>query len=67
MNQEEFYRDDGEYDPDLALKHRIDELGKASNKVTYTIDFTLTKINNNWTVDTLTNEQLEKIHGTYAH
>lgn len=67
MNQEEFYGDDGEYDPDLALKHRIDELGKASEKVTYTIDFTLTKINNNWTVDTLTNEQLEKIHGTYAH
>lgn len=66
MNQEEFYEDDT-YNPDLALKYRIGELGKATDTVDYTIDFTLTKVNNVWTVDTLTNEQLEKIHGTYAH
>ncbi len=66
-NQEEFFGDEDEYDPDKALKYRIEELGKITNKITYTIDFTLTKVNKVWTVDTLTNEQLEKIHGTYAH
>ena len=60
MNQEKFYGDEREYDPDLALKHRITEIAKASDKVTYTINFTLTKINNNWTVDTLKMNNLKK-------
>ncbi|MDD2238892.1 MAG: hypothetical protein PHH51_03325 [Bacilli bacterium] len=66
-NQEEFYDDEDVYDPNKALKYRITELGKTNNTINYTLDFTLTKINNVWTVDTLTNEQLEKIHGTYSH
>ncbi len=67
MNQSEFYDDDNVYSPASALKYRITELGKVRDTIDYTIDFHLTKVNNEWTVDTLTNEQLEKIHGTYAH
>ena len=66
-HQNEFYGDDNIYSSEKALKYRIDELKKVSDKVEYTLDFTLTKVNNVWTVDTLTNEQLEKIHGTYAY
>lgn len=66
-NQEEFFDDNNIYDPDKALKYRIRELGKTNDTVKYTLDINLTKINNVWTVDTLTNEQLEKIHGTYTH
>ena len=31
------------------------------------IDFNLTKVDNNWVVNELTNEQLEKIHGVYEY
>ncbi|MDD4187555.1 MAG: hypothetical protein PHX04_02155 [Bacilli bacterium] len=66
-HQNQFYGDDDVYSSEKALKYRIDELKKVSDKVEYNLDFTLTKVNNVWTVDTLTNEQLEKIHGTYAY
>lgn len=66
-HQNEFYGDDNVYSSEKALKYRIEELKKVSNKSEYTVDFTLTKVNDVWTVDTLTNEQLEKIHGTYAY
>lgn len=42
----------------------IEDLKKAKDKVTYTIDFTLIKDNEgNWQVDDLTNEMREKILG----
>lgn len=66
-HQNEFYDDNDVYSSEKALKYRIDELKKVNDKIEYTIDFTLTKANDMWTVDTLTNEQLEKIHGTYAY
>ena len=66
-HQTEFYDEDNVYSASKALSYRIDELGKVREKIEYTIDFNLTKINDDWVVDTLTNEQLEKIHGTYAH
>ena len=65
-HQNEFY-DNNVYSAGKALKYRIGELKKVNNRTEYTMDFTLTKVNNVWTVDTLTNEQLEKIHGTYAY
>jgi hypothetical protein len=49
------------------LHNRIEQLNKSSDRVTYTIEFNLTKVDNNWTIDNLTDEDLEKIHGTYAH
>jgi len=50
-----------------TLKYRMDELNKSKDRVTYTIEFTLTKVNDEWTINNLTDEDLEKIHGTYAH
>jgi len=66
-NQGDFYDDDDVYDSNTALTYRIEELRKVRDRIEYTIDFTLTKANDEWIVDTLTNEQLEKIHGTFAH
>jgi len=66
-HQAEFYDENGVYDPAVAFNYRIDQLKKVSDKIDYTLDFTLTKINDEWTIDTLTNDMLEKIHGTYAH
>ena len=66
-NSSEFHDDNGVYSNVLAFRYRIDELKKVQDRIDYTIDFTLTKVGNEWVVDNLTNEQLQKIHGTYAH
>ena len=66
-NQRDFYDDDDVYDPIKAKTYRIENLRKVKDKIEYTIEFTLTKINDEWIVDNLTNEQLDKIHGMYAH
>ena len=66
-NQRDFYSEDDVYDPIKAMTYRIEELGKVKDKIEYSIYFTLTKVDNEWMVDNLTNEQLEKIHGMYAH
>lgn len=55
------------YDAEKVLKYKIDKLTKAKDRVTYTIKFSLSKIDNEWTIDKLSNEDLEKIHGIYAH
>ena len=61
------FNNNGVYDALKGLKYRIDELNKSKDRVIYTIDFSLTKVNDNWTIDNLSEEDLEKIHGIYAH
>ena len=46
---------------------KLDKFNNAKDRVTYTINFKLTKVDNEWTVDNLSNQDLEKIHGIYAH
>ena len=66
-NESQFYDDNNIYSASKALLYRIGELTKTNEKIEYTLEFSLTKVNDTWSVDTLTNEQLEKIHGTYVH
>ena len=58
---------DGEYDEGLFTDYKLEQLDKVNDTVDYTIDFTLTKVDNEWVVNELTNEQLEKIHGVYEY
>ena len=55
------------YDSKKVLEYKIDKLTNAKDRVTYTVIFNLTKVDNEWKVDNLSNEDLEKIHGIYAH
>jgi len=65
-NSDEFMTD-GEYDEGKFTDYKLKQLDKVTDTVDYTIDFTLTKTNNEWVVNELTNEQLEKIHGVYEY
>lgn len=65
-NPDEF-NENGTYSTTKALDYKIEQLNKTDKRITYTIDFILTKIDGKWVVDSLTNEELEKIHGTYIH
>lgn len=65
-NSDEFKTDDV-YDESLFMDYKLEKLSKVNDTVDYTIDFTLTKVDNEWVVNDLTTEQLEKIHGVYAY
>lgn len=65
-NPDKFMTDDV-YDESLFTDYKLEQLDKVNDTVDYTIDFTLTKVDNEWVVNDLTTEQLEKIHGVYEY
>ena len=66
-NPDEFNDDEGIYNESLFTDYRLEQLKKAQDRVKYTIDFTLTKIDDAWELDNLTDEQEAKIHGLYSY
>lgn len=65
-NEEEFY-DNGEYSIVKFNDYKLNKLKEAKDKVRYTIEIKLTKINDKWTVDNLSNETYDKINGVYNY
>ena len=65
-NEAEFQGDDGNYDATLFSNYRLEELEKVTDTETYTITFNLTKENDEWKLDELSDEDLNKINGLYA-
>ena len=63
----EFNDDNGKYDESLFNDYRIKLFKENKTRVKYTLYLTLHKNNSKWELDDLTNEQEEKILGTYAH
>ena len=61
------FKTNDEYDKSLFIDYKLKKYKEVNDTVDYTIDFTLTKVDNKWEVNELTNEQLEKIHGVYAY
>ena len=46
--------------------NKLEQLKNAKDKVTYTLNLTLKKVNNNWILDNLTDTEISKIHGMYS-
>ena len=65
-NMDEFMTN-GVYDESLYVDYKLKKLESTDKTVDYTLDFSLTKVNNKWQINSLTTEQLEKIHGVYAY
>ena len=65
-HREEFYTNDV-FDKASFENYKLQQLESTTDRVDYTIEFTLTKVDGEWQVDTLSNEQLQKIHGIYAY
>ena len=54
------------YTKDSYDEEKLNRLENAANKVTYTMELTLTKDNDDtWHLDALTNEQIKKIQGMF--
>ena len=49
------------------MDYRLEQLMNVSDKVKYTIDFTLTKRDNEWKLNELSETDREKINGTYLY
>jgi len=62
------YETNGKVDDELISfsSYRLEELKKAKEIVTYTINFTLKKKDGKWVIDQLSNADLNKINGLYS-
>lgn len=67
-NSKEFFNNEtNETDISKFNDYKIESLEKAKDKVTYTLDLTLTKNDNKWVLDNLTDVEISKIHGMYQY
>ena len=66
-NRDEFLDEFGEYDNTKFNDYRLEELSKVKDKVKYTLDLTLTKVNDEWQLDQIDDEVEDKIHGIYQY
>lgn len=67
QNPDKFNNEEGTYDISLFTKYRLDKLKDAKDKVKYTLDLTLTKVDNEWILDTISDVDESKIHGMYVY
>lgn len=66
-NKDTFNNEEGNYDETLFTKYRLDKLKEAKDTVKYTLDLTLTKVDDEWQLDDITEEDEQKIHGMYEY
>lgn len=66
-NAEEFNDENGMYDVEKFIEYKLDKMKNTIDKIEYTIDFYVVKTTNGWVVSSLSNSDLEKIHGIYNY
>lgn len=66
-NTNEFNGENGVYDPQKYIDYKLDRMKDTTDKVNYTIVFTVTKENDKYVVEQPTENDLMKIHGVYNY
>lgn len=66
-NQADFINDDGDVDLTKYLAYKINKLLDTTDTVDYTLEIKLQKIDNEWEVQPLSLDDLNKLHGTYEY
>ena len=67
-NPNEFLMENSEMtDVSKFNDYKLEQLKNAKDKVTYTLNLTLKKVDDKWQLDDLTDTEISKIHGLYAH
>ena len=64
---DEFKDETGNVSQTKYIDYRLSKLKEAKDKVKYTIEFNLTKVDNVWIIDDINEETRQKIHGLYAY
>ena len=65
-NKEQFY-ENGEYSVTKFNDYKLEKLKEAKEKVRYTIEINLTRINDKWSVEKLDKDTYDKINGVYNY
>lgn len=66
-NQSEFQDESGNVSTSKYNDYKLNQIEKMNDRVKYTINFTLSKVDDEWIVDDLTEAERMKIHGLYAY
>ncbi len=66
-NVEEFHDDEGKYSNELYMEYKLNRLKKVTDKIEYNLEFEVIKENDVWKLNSVTNADLEKIHGIYNY
>lgn len=64
-HETEFYDENGKYDVTKFIDYKLDKIEKAKEKIKYTLEVNVSKRNDKWTVDSLSNDDKAKIHGIF--
>ena len=49
------------------MKEQLDKMKETNEKTSYTIDFYVVNTSDGWTVSSLSNSDIEKLHGIYDY
>ncbi len=63
-NKDEFYEND-ELNEEKFWDYKLNKMEEVKDRITYNIDFSLTKIDDKWQLDNLLETDRQKIHGLY--
>jgi len=66
-NSNKFIDEDGAYDPSKFIDYKLDKMKDMTDRVEYTVVFTVTKENDKYFVEQPTENDLMKIHGIYNY
>ena len=67
-NPNEFIQEDNNItDVSKFNDYKLDKLKNTKDKVTYTLNLTLSKEDDKWVLDDLTDTEISKIHGMYTY
>ncbi len=66
-NLEQFEDENGDYSVSRFNDYKLEQLKEAKDKVRYTLELKLTKVNDVWTLDTLSQDIYDKINGVYNY
>lgn len=66
-NPDNFNDENGNYSVFLYTEHRLKLLKESKERVKYTLDLTLTKVDGKWRLNALSDTDESKLNGTYAY
>ncbi len=64
---DEFLDTNGNVVESKYIDYKLDKMKNYNEKVKYTIEFTLRKVDRTWVLDNIDEETRQKIHGLYAY
>lgn len=66
-NPDEFKDENGIHSTSKFIDYQLDQLENAKDSIVYTLSLTLSKVDDEWKLDPLTDIQEQKIHGVYVY